>query len=224
MLYRLSRFTSVGLAYSFQHYEFVGAFGGSDIHMGAADFGLRLSRSVELSIRGGVQRLETLFIRSVPVDPVIAAITGQTTGIIASYNIGYSPLIGGRFTYTPTRTSNISLNYDRSITTGNGILITSRQEMATANYSYTGVRHWNFVTTGGYNKIGGSLSFQNATLTTYYGAIGVTRDLGRSGLHVLFRLDARRYAFQTASDFKHTQYRASLGFSWSPGDIPLALW
>lgn len=223
MVYRLSRYTSVGVSYGFEHFEFVGAFGASDIHMASADFGFRLSRSLEFSARGGAQRLETLFIRSVPIDPVIAAITGQTVGILASYSVGYSPLIGGRLTYTPNRTSTLSLNYDRSISTGNGILVSTRQEVAMGNYTYLGLRHWSFNASGGYNKNSGSLSFENTTYTTYVAGLGFTRDLARN-LHVICRLDARKYNLQGIKDFNHPQYRAMLGFSWSPGDIPLALW
>ena len=59
--------------------------------------------------------------------------------------------------------------------------------------------------------------------TTYGAGVGVTRDLGK-GLHSVLRLDALRYDVAGLSAFKNTEYRASLGLSFSPGDLPLVLW
>jgi hypothetical protein len=47
--------------------------------------------------------------------------------------------------------------------------------------------------------------------------------LGR-GLHTVLRLDAHHYDIATSTAFTHTEYRASLGLSFSPGDVPLVLW
>jgi hypothetical protein len=65
---------------------------------------------------------------------------------------------------------------------------------------------------------------QTVGVYTAYGAgAGITRDLGR-GLHTVLRLDAHHYDIATSTAFTHTEYRASLGLSFSPGDVPLVLW
>jgi hypothetical protein len=59
--------------------------------------------------------------------------------------------------------------------------------------------------------------------TAYGAGVGATRDLGR-GLHTVLRMDARHYEIATSTMFTHTEYRASLGLNFSPGDVPLVLW
>jgi len=58
--------------------------------------------------------------------------------------------------------------------------------------------------------------------SSYSAGAGVTRELGK-GLHAVLHLDASH--FEVAGHaFLHTEYRASVGLSFSPGDVPLALW
>jgi len=58
--------------------------------------------------------------------------------------------------------------------------------------------------------------------SSYSAGAGVTRELGK-GLHAVLHLDASH--FEVAGNaFLHTEYRASVGLSFSPGDVPLALW
>ena len=51
----------------------------------------RLSRTIELAAAAGASRVETLFLGAVAIDPAIAAITGQTSGIKAFYSVQYIP-------------------------------------------------------------------------------------------------------------------------------------
>jgi hypothetical protein len=94
-------------------------------------------------------------------------------------------------------------------------------ESVLAGYSYTGVRHWNFGADGGYTR----LSALTQTLGAYssYGVGGgVTRDL-KKGMHAVLRLDERRYIVG-GNGFNRSDLRVMLGFTFSPGDVPLALW
>jgi len=92
-------------------------------------------------------------------------------------------------------------------------------------YSYTGVRHWNISATGAYDTL--ASSFQNVGKYSDYAAgLGVTRDIARN-LHSILRVDARRFSLGNTGispNFGRTQYRVSLGFDFSPGDVPLRLW
>ena len=51
---------------------------------------------------------------------------------------------------------------------------------------------------------------------------GVGRELGK-GVGLSIRFDERRYETGFAN-FRRDAYRAMLGFTWSPGDVPLMLW
>jgi hypothetical protein len=104
---------------------------------------------------------------------------------------------------------------------GNGVYLTSTQDSASIAYSYTGLRHWNFGVNGGYNRMNALIQ----SLRPYKGfgaGIGVTRDLGK-GLQFVLRLDERHYDNGSVL-LRRDSYRASVGFAWSPGDVPLSLW
>src|SRR5207245_823029 len=111
-------------AYDFTHFEFTRAFGATDIHAARLLVASRLSPSVELSLTGGASRVETLHLVQVAVDPDVAAITGQTTGINASYKVRYVPTIQARLSKKLTR-SLLAFSYERAVSPGNGVYLTS---------------------------------------------------------------------------------------------------
>src|SRR4029077_16138202 len=89
--HRTSRFATSGLAYQFTHFEFTKGFGASDLHILLLTQSFRLGRSWELAIKAGGARVETLGLSQVAVVPVIAAITGQPTGVAAIYRKNWVP-------------------------------------------------------------------------------------------------------------------------------------
>jgi len=218
--YRVTRFVTLAAVYEFQHFDFTKAFGASDIHMVGLGFSARLNRSLELGIAAGEARVETLFLATVPIDPVIAAITGQSVGIRAAYDISYVPT--GRIRLTKhMQQARVELSYARDISAGNGVYLTSRSEWAGFTFSYTGLRHWNVGANGGYTRLA-ALAQSLGTYEGYVGGVGVTRDLGL-GLQFVFRADDRRDATNYAN-FRRNSVAITLGFLWSPGDVPLSLW
>jgi hypothetical protein len=40
----------------------------------------------------------------------------------------------------------------------------------------------------------------------------------------VLRLDTQHYDIASSAAFTHTEYRATLGLNFSPGDVPLVLW
>lgn len=218
--YRVTRFVTLAAVYGFQHFDFTKAFGASDIHMAGLVLSARLSRSMELDIEAGGARVETLFLATVPIDPVIAAITGQTLGIRATYNVLYVPTGRIRLTKQMQRAT-AELSYAREISAGNGVYLTSRSESVGLGYSYSGLRHWNVGANAGYARLV-ALAQSVGTYEGYQAGAGVTRDLGH-GLQFVFRADGRRAATNYAN-FNRNAVALTLGFFWSPGDIPLSLW
>lgn len=218
--YRATRRTTVGADYRFTHFAFTRGFGGSDIHTIALNYSTRLSRVWQLRLHAGGSRVESLGLRRVEIDPVVVAIIGQTSGIEVDYRVNYVPdlraELRGEF-----RRSSLVFAYSRAITSGNGVYLTSLDENGEANYSYTGIRKWNFGVSGGYGSLHG-LTQTIGKYRNYHGGVGVTRSLV-GDLHGVVRFDTRRYEV-TFTQFKRNQYRASIGFAYSPGDIPLSLW
>lgn len=220
MAYRYSRHGTLGGVYSFTHFSFTHSFGASDVHVMGVLASSRLSRSWEFQSLIGVARVETLALKVIQVDPVIAAITGQTSSVGAAYFLNYSSQYDLSLT-RGFRRGSLNFGVARTVIPGDGVYLTSSQDAATVSYSYTGVRHWNFGASGGYNRM--KALIQDLRPYTGFGAgIGVTRDLGK-GLQFVLRLDERHYNNGT-SYLRRDSYRASLGFAWSPGDVPLSLW
>ena len=220
MQYRVSRHSTVGLDYRFTHFDYTRGFGSMDLHSVGINYSTQITRHVQLSARVGGARVESLSLVAVPLDPAIALLLGQSVGIQTAYRVNYAPDMNVRLTDNFKRSA-LSLTYTNSVNPGNGVYLTSRGQSGSISYSYTGVRYWNF----GGDVSYGRLSALVQTLGTYnnYGAgVGITRQLGK-GFHSVLRLDAHRYDI-AANQFRHNNFRAMLGITFSPGDLPLALW
>ena len=220
MQYRIRRHTTLGADYRFMRFDFTQGFGNSNIHSVGLTYATQFTRHLELSARIGGARVESLSLAVVPIDPAIAAIIGQSFGIQTAHRVNYIPDVTARLTES-FRRSQFYLDYSNSVTPGNGVYLTSRVQSAGAGYHYTGIRYWNFGVDGSYNRMS-ALVQTLGNFATYGGGVGVTREL-RKGFHVVMRMDVRHYAV-AGNYFIHNEYRAMLGFTFSPGDVPLALW
>ena len=119
------------------------------------------------------------------------------------------------------RKSSLALNYTHGVSPGNGAYLASTQNVAAANYSYTGYRRFTLIGTAGYgglNSIGQGIGKycnlqEGAGLT--YKVSGPT--------HVEFRFDSRRYTTQSQV-YTRNEHRVTVGLAFSPGESPLAIW
>jgi hypothetical protein len=218
--YRMTKRFTVGGAYSYNRFRFTRVFGATDAHIFAGTFGYAINQNTEISGYTGVGHIESEFIETVPVDPVIAALLGISSATQVTNPIQYVPIISGRF----TRTFSKGVWYvsgGHSITPGNGLFLTSTATTAMSGYTYTGVRRWSLNIEAGYmNSNAVSLNESYGGLT---GGFSLTRTLGRS-LHAVMSYSAQQY---TSSDFKNYNRVVQIvrvGFGWAPGDIPLRVW
>ncbi|MEK7408939.1 MAG: hypothetical protein AAB225_28075 [Acidobacteriota bacterium] len=218
--YRLSREQTIAGDYSYLHLNYPGAFGSADIHGTAVVYSRQLSRRWELGLAFGGYRVETLRLQRVAIDPVIAAIIGQGTGVEAFHRITYIPRADVRFSYR-FRASSLAARYERGLAPGNGLYLTSSSESAGLEYSYTGLRRLHFAASGGNSRYS-SLAQTIGRLRTYRAGAGMTYKLS-GPLSLVARIDGRRFNIRGAG-FERTYYRASVGVAFSPGDVPLALW
>jgi hypothetical protein len=190
------------------------------VHTVGADFAFRLGRSWDLALRIGGARVETLGLRRVDVDPVIAAIIGRTSGIEAFYRVNYVPSMRGSLSRA-FRRSTLSFNYSRGVSPGNGLYLTSRMEDAGIAYSHTAFRRWNVGVNLGYNSYS-SLTQTMAQYTGYRGGGGVTCQIN-TWLHFVARYDARQH--DAGGPLSNRLWQSgSVGLAFSPGDLPLSLW
>lgn len=221
--YRISRHSTLGVDYKFSFYDYTRGFGTTDTQSVGVNYSTQFSRHLQFSARIGGARTESTSLTSVTLPPAIAALLGETTAIQAAYHLSYVPDSEARLTETFSH-STFALEYVDQVTPGNGVFLASRNNSANVSYSYTGLRHWNIGVNGSYGRMTALVQSLGA-YTTYSGGAGLTREL-RRGLNAVMRVDVIHYDVGTGAGagFLHNEYRGSLGFNFSPGDVPLVLW
>ncbi len=217
--YRISRSVTLGADYSFGHTAFTKAFGSSDIHSAGFNATFRLGRRWELGLRAGVARVAMVGLVRIDFDPIIAAILGQSSGIIVFRNTYFIPSSSARLSRA-FRRSSFSLDYRNEPTSGNGVYTTSKSQSAGANYSFTAMRRLNFGISAGYTTYV-SLSQDLGRYTSYSGGAGANYRL-KNWLHLTSGYDVRRY--DVSQEFlRRLSHRVTIGLAFSPGERPLPL-
>ena len=217
--YRISRSVTLGADYSFAHTAFTKAFGSSDIHSAGFNATVRLGRRWELGLRAGAARVAMVSLVRIDFDPVIAAILGQSSGIIVSRNTYFIPSSGVKLSRA-FRRSSFPIEYKNEPTSGNGVYTTSRSQGAGANYSFTGLRRLNFGFSAGYITYT-SLSQNLGKYKSLTGGVGVNYRL-KGWLHFTSGYDVRKY--DVSDEFlRRLNHRVSIGLAFSPGERPLPL-
>ncbi|MBK9169250.1 MAG: hypothetical protein IPM24_17560 [Bryobacterales bacterium] len=218
---RMTRNVTLGAQYNFNKFNFTNSFGATDLHTVALNYGHRLGRRTELALSAGGMRVELQSLRSVPVDPVLEAILGIRSGIEAFYNVNYLPYASIRLTQG-YRQGSLTVSASSGVTPGNGLLLTARQQQFNTNYTYTGIRRWNFGFGLYYSEMS-AVTQQIGPFTTYGGGSGASYALGQ-GLHLNSRVDYRKFTVGGESNFLRSGVRFTVGLSYAPGDFPLTLW
>jgi hypothetical protein len=218
--YRLSRRSTVAVDYFFTHYGYSRAFGTGDIHSVAADYSVQLTRWWQAGFRAGVMGVESLYLGVVNVDPLVSAITGQTHGVRAAYNRVIQPTYSAQLT-RQLRRATAAISYTHGANPGNGVYLASRQNSASASFTYTGMRRWSLFSSFTYSDMQ-SLGQQIGRYESVGGSFGATRSISQRNLYLTARADVRRTLVEQG--FSKTYSSFSVGLAYSPGDIPLRLW
>ena len=218
--YRLSRRQTVSAAYSHSYFDFQRQFGNAQLDAGTLGYSIGLSRKWDFGADLGGERIESLGLRQVALDPAIAALVGLNFATVTFHATSYIPTGNVRLIRRFDRSA-LTINAATGATPGNGVYLTSRENSVGANYSYTGYRRLNAGLSFGYSE----LSAVGQTLgkySNYMGGIGATYRLTHD-THLQVRYDYRHYTTQNAVFQKDSQ-RLSVGLAFSPGEKPLAIW
>jgi hypothetical protein len=215
---RQSQNTTFGATYQHMHYDFPQGFGESDINTFQGFWTRAFGRSWSLSIHAGIYESEVIGLQLVALDPAIAALFGTSTIIEGFYRKNFLPSADAALTRSSKR-SVLTVSYSRSISPGNGVYLTSRQELAGASYAYTGLHKWTFNVTGNYGHLT-ALGQGLATYKLYSAGSGLTYAITRA-LYATAHYDPRHYDI-AEGPFRRTAYRVMVGLSFSPAEIPLS--
>jgi len=216
--HRLSQRTTIGASYQHMHYDFPKAFGESDINSYTAAFATQFGQFWTFSAQGGVFQAEVQGLQRVAVDPAIAALLGVSSTVETFYRKSSFPqwrvTLGRQF-----HRANLSFEYQRGASPGNGVYLTSRQENGGAGFSYTATRKFSFSTNAGYSRLDG-IGQNLQPFAQITGGAGATYAI-TNPIHLVVQYDARHQEIVDAA-YRRASYRATVGISFSPGDIPLA--
>ncbi len=218
--YRVTRRTTVGVYYAYTYYDFSHVYGNSDIHSVGLDYSVAFTKTMSLKLRGGGSRVEVQGLQTVTLDPVVAAILGQSTGITRYYQVSYVPDVSASVTQT-FRHGAVGASFAEGVSPGNGLYLTSRHQSEGVNATYTGIRSYAINLSGGHDQLLSIGDFAGA-YSSYY--------ISLSSSHPLFRhLQATaaadyRHLGVNVSGYGRNEFRLSLGFSFAPGEGPLKFW
>jgi len=219
--YRLSRRTTIGANYMYNHFSFNHIFSSTDLHGLNATYAIQISRQLEFTGYAGAMRVETKFIQTVPVDPAVAAIIGITQGTQVVYSIRTVPNVSARLSRTFSR-GVFFIDGGHTVTPGNGLFLTSASTVVGAGYNYTGLRRWSFSAGANYSN-NNSIGNVTGNYTGYTGTLSASRKLSHS-LHSILSVSGRNYGSSDFTKYNRTIYEASFGFGFAPGDVPVRIW
>ncbi len=220
--YRVGRRSNIGVDYQYMDYRFVRAFGTSNIHIAAGSFSHQLDRNWAFALRAGVLRVESLRVERVELDPVVAALIGQTAGLEATFRVNYGSMIGVALSRN-FRRAGLTFRYDRGVTPGNAIFLTSRADVINATYSYRGWRRWAASLSGSHSRY--------TTILQDYGNYEVSAlsastsyRLGRF-VHLVGSIAGRSFDMRyLQGGRRRNSYVVTFGIGFTPNEMPLSLW
>jgi hypothetical protein len=215
---RVTRRTSVGVTYQHEHFDFPKAFGESDINSFSGTWGTQLGQYWTVGVSGGAYQVQVQGLQQVAVDPVIAALLGVSTTLETFYSTSVFPQFGASLGRRFHRSA-LSFQFNRGVSGGNGVYLTSRQDSGGASFNFTASRKWSFSLAAGYTRLAG-IGQNLKPYTGFNGGTSLTYAITRP-IHLVARYDARHQEIVGAS-FQQTSSRATVGISFSPGDIPLS--
>jgi hypothetical protein len=219
--YRLTRKTTIGTYYSFARYIFPHGSGSSDANALGLVYSYAFSKSMQLRLRVGSARVESIGLTVVPIDPVTAALLGQSAGIIDLYRKVYTGDFSGQFLKSFRKGTTVFGGWAKGLSPGNGVWQTSSQQSISAGASMK--------VAGGYIMTLGVSHDQLAALAqavgkfkTDSGQVSISRTY-RRGISFNLLASWRHYEI-AAAGLVPTQLAISSGLTWSPGEGRLIPW
>jgi len=211
LTYRFTRKLTMGGNYGFSTYVYPHGTQDSVTQSVGLILSYALNRSTQIRFNGGVSRTETLGLQVVPIDPLIALILGQSTGIIDAYQKYSGTQISAQVVHDFHRSHTVSFSYVRGITPGNGLFQTSMIQTAMVSTSLKFLRTYTLSFNGGWNKTA-SIGFGLPAYESEYASVSTGRKLAR-GMNATFSLNWRHFDSVQLAQLRN-QISVSSGISW----------
>jgi hypothetical protein len=219
--YRITRRQTISLNYFYTYYDYQRVFGNANVQTVSAGYSIGLGRRWDASFALGGSYAGTTGEQQVAVSPAIVAIIGVPT-ITTTFNDHTVVPYGSAGIVRRFSRSAISLNATTGVSPGNGVYLTSKQTAASASYSYIGLRHWTLGASFAFAQLSSIAQADLGKYDNYQAGVGATYQIAPQ-MHMEFRYDYRHYSANDGFYLKDSP-RVSVGFAWSPGELPLAIW
>ncbi len=218
--YQTSKSQSIGLIYSFNHFYFQRGFGETFTHSAMLSLSRRFAKVWVLQLAAGPYRAESERLRTIAVDPYIAALTGQrsTIEVFQGRQVGLSGSISASATF---RRSTFLTAYRRTVDPGNGVTLTAVNDLGQINYNFTATRKWST----GFSFFGSRMSpllsglDRNSNFRSYGGFFNTGYKLG-GRFYAIANVGLQSIAYDQLN-VSVIRRAASVGLAFSPGDLPL---
>jgi hypothetical protein len=214
--YSLSRRTAVGASYSYNYFFFPHGFGEVRAQTILGTIARQLSRRWWIHLAAGPVEASGERLTVVELDPIIAELTGQTSGIEvykgSTRTWSAQGMLAGRF-----QRSSVNVEYFRGVVPGNGLYVSSFTEYLGGNYTIPRGRDWSF---GGYGNYARMRPFTQTILPTEYSTINgvasyrITEHLGLSFTAGLWRTNAFKNALA------RNRFVTSIGLTYASNELP----
>ncbi len=213
--YRLTRKTTVGAYYSFTNYLYQHGVGNSNFGTSGLIYSYAFSRSMQVRFRGGLSNVRSQGQETVQIAPAIAALLGQSTGIIDSRTNILTNDISAQIVKDFRHGATASIAFAHGVSPGNGLFLTSEQQSISASATTPFLRR--YVLMAGFGR--DTLVAIGQNLGNYasdYGRISITRRFNR-GVACDFSAEFRHFDLLNPGAARN-ELRLVSGFTWGPGE------
>ncbi len=213
--YRLTSRTTVGAYYSFTNYNYSHDVSRARSNGGGLIYSYAIDRHTQLRTRLGLSQIKSRAYETVTLPPALAAILGRPVSLINASSDFSTTDISAQLVRDFGKSRTASLAFARGESPGNGLLLTSVEETATAGYSSSFFRRRLPI------NIGATYSALNATLQANLGNLrseSVYFSTSRALHHGISSSLGANYGRYSVSGSPLTQHylTLSIGLSWSP--------
>lgn len=214
MNYRLTRQMTAGAYYSYSYYIFPHGFGTTHTNTVGGIFSYAFTQTMQLRLRAGISEVNSLELQPVQIAPAIAALLGESTGLIdAAAKVSTSD-ISAQFVKDFRGRKTASVAFAHGISPGNGVFQTSEQESISASFGMPLFRKYMIQASIGRDTLT-AVGVSQTALGEYdseYGRISLGRALS-AGVAVNFSAEFRHYVVSNSLILEN-QLRLTSGLTW----------
>jgi hypothetical protein len=213
--YRWTSRTTIGAYYSFTDYNYSHDISHATSNGAGLIYSYAINRHMQLRSRVGISQIKSRAYETIALPPELAAILGRSVSLVnASSNFSTTD-VSVQLIRDFGRSRSASLAFARGESPGNGLLLTSVEETATAGYSSSFFRRRVPVNVGvAYSSLNATLQANLGNLKSETVYFSTSRRLSQR-ISSTFSANYGRYTV-SGSSLTQSFLTLSIGLAWSP--------